>query len=248
MSDRAKDKIIIALDVSTVEEAKEHMRALQHKVGAFKIGLQLFTSAGSNFVREIVENGIKLFLDLKFHDIPATVAKAAVEAARLGVWMFDIHASGGSEMIKRTVESVKEVCYEETLKKPKIIGVSVLTSSNRETLREIGVNGDINSQVLKLAKISYENGLDGVVASPNEAALIRKHLDAEDFKVVTPGVRLGKIADDDQERVMNPSGAIASGADYLVIGRPILHANDKLEAVHSIIENIESLDKLNRSC
>ena len=242
MPDQTKNKIIIALDVSTAEEAKEHIRDLQQEVGAFKIGLQLFTSAGSNFVREVVEKGIKLFLDLKFHDIPATVAKASVEVARLGVWMFDIHTSGGSEMIKRTVESVNEVCYKESLRKPKIIGVSVLTSLNRETLKEIGLDGDISSQVLKLAKISHENGLDGVVTSPNEASLIRKHLDAKNFKVVTPGVRLGTVLGDDQERVMTPRGAVESGSDYLVIGRPILHANDKLEAVSSIIKNVESLN------
>ncbi len=240
MPDDIKDKIIVALDVPTVEEARKHIADLNDSVGAFKIGLQLFTAAGADFVRETAENGIKLFLDVKFHDIPVTVAKASVEAARLGVWMFNIHASGGGEMIRITVESVREVCEKENLQRPKIIGVTVLTSSNSETLKQAGVECDVEDQVLNLAKLSNSCGLDGVVASPNETELIRKNIPREDFLIVTPGVRLEIVENDDQKRVMTPGAAIAGGSDYLVIGRPILGAEDKLGAVRQIVENIRT--------
>ena len=134
-----KEKIIVALDVENAEKAREIIAELRGEVGAFKIGLQLFTSAGASFVREVVDSGIKLFLDVKFHDIPNTVAKASVEVARLGVWMFNIHALGGSEMMRRTIENVREVCEKENLRRPKIIGVTILTSSNQEILREVGI-------------------------------------------------------------------------------------------------------------
>ena len=240
MSNHPKDKIIVALDVPTVDEARRHIADLRDEAGAFKIGLQLFTSAGADFIREVVKDGIKLFLDLKFHDIPVTVAKASVEAARLGVWMFDVHAIGGGEMIKRTVDSVREVCSKEGLRHPKIIGITVLTSSNQQTLKEIGVAGEVKEQVLNLAELSSVHGLDGVVASPNETKLIRENVDNEKFLIVTPGVRFNEVENDDQKRVMTPAGAIAGGSDYLVIGRPILQAKNKIEAVHKIIANIET--------
>ena len=145
----AKERLIVALDVSTAAAAREIIAELRGEVGAFKIGLQLFTAAGASFVREVVEAGNKIFLDVKFHDIPNTVAKASIEVARLGVWMFNIHASGGGEMMRRTVEEVGEVCEQENLRKPKIIGVTVLTSSDRETLSEIGIDGKNRTQVLK---------------------------------------------------------------------------------------------------
>ncbi len=240
MADHTKDRIIVALDVPTAEEARMHIADLRDSVGAFKIGLQLFTVAGAGFVRETVKDGIKLFLDVKFHDIPVTVANASVEATRLGVWMFNIHAIGGSEMMSRTVESVKEVCEKENLRRPKIIGVTVLTSSNRVTLKQVGLEMNVADQVLNLANLSKSAGLDGVVASPNETEIIRKNVSRDDFLIVTPGVRLGNVENDDQKRVMTPGEAILGGADYLVIGRPILQAEDKLEAVRQIIENIRS--------
>ncbi|MFV0389974.1 MAG: orotidine-5'-phosphate decarboxylase [Pyrinomonadaceae bacterium] len=236
-----KDKLIVAVDVPTAKEASEIINLLSGVVGAFKIGLQLFTSAGSKFVKKLVEDNVKIFLDVKYHDIPVTVANAAVEATRLGVWMFNIHASGGSEMIRRTVGEVTNICEAERIQKPKIIGVTVLTSSNRQTLLETGINGDVQSQVLKLALLSAEHGLDGVVASPNETALIKSRISKGNFVVVTPGVRMSDVKDDDQKRIQTPVDAIKNGSDFIVVGRPILHAPDPLSAAISIIESIEIL-------
>ena len=202
--------------------------------------MQLFTSAGASFVREVVADGIKLFLDVKFHDIPNTVAKASIEVARLGVWMFNIHASGGREMMLRTVESVREVCEKENLDRPKIIGVTVLTSSNQETLRETGVSEDIERQVLNLAQLTAKCDLDGVVASPLEARAIRENVGKEDFLIVTPGIRPNFATNDDQKRVMTPNDAVKAGSDYLVIGRTVTQAEDKVQAVRKILEEIET--------
>lgn len=240
----SKEKIIVALDVPTAAEAREIIANLRGEVGAFKIGLQLFTAAGAPFVRETVDSGIKVFLDLKFHDIPNTVARASIEAARLGVWMFNVHALGGAEMMRRTAEEVRETCEKENLSQPKIIGVTVLTSSNEQTLREIGIESDAESQVLKLTELAEENGLDGVVASPREVQIIRQKIENKDFLVVVPGVRpqvqnLNSVASDDQKRVMTPAEAIMAGADYLVIGRPILQAENPVSAVRQILAEIE---------
>jgi orotidine-5'-phosphate decarboxylase len=240
----SKEKIIVALDVETAVDAREIIAELREDVGAFKIGLQLFTSAGASFVREVVADGIKLFLDVKFHDIPNTVAKASVEVARLGVWMFNIHALGGVEMMRRTVENVREVCERENLSKPKIIGVTILTSSNAETLREVGIETEINAQVLNLARLTAKCELDGVVASPLEARIIRENIEKtgkKDFLIVTPGIRPIFATNDDQKRVMTPKDAVGAGADYMVIGRAITQAADKRAAVRKILEEIETV-------
>lgn len=237
----SKDKIIVALDVETADEARKIIDEISGEVGAFKIGLQLFTAAGASFVREVVDRNIKLFLDVKFHDIPNTVAKASVEVARLGVWMFNVHALGGSEMMRRTVENVREVCAKENLVQPKIIAVTVLTSANRETLREVGIEREIDSQVLNLAQLTAKCGLDGVVASPLEVEAIRRNIEKKDFLIVTPGIRPSFATNDDQKRVMTPKVAVSQGADYLVIGRPITAHDDKLSAVRKILAEIESV-------
>ncbi|MEZ5347153.1 MAG: orotidine-5'-phosphate decarboxylase [Pyrinomonadaceae bacterium] len=247
MNENVKEKIIVALDVSTGQEAKSVISELKGEVGAFKIGLQLFTACGANLVREIVDGGTKIFLDVKLHDIPVTVAKASVEVARLGVWMFNIHASGGREMIERTVDLVSETCEREKLLKPKIIGVTVLTSSDKETLEETGIGKSVEDQVLSLARLSHNCGLDGVVASPNEVGLISRDIGGDDFLIVTPGVRLGEVENDDQKRVMTPGEAVSEGSDYLVIGRPILDAEDPRQRVSAIIENIERISSRSRS-
>lgn len=251
-----KEKIIVALDVATAEEARRIIRELRFEVGAFKIGLQLFTAAGASFVRETVQAGTKLFLDLKFHDIPNTVARASVEAARLGVWMFNVHAVGGGEMMRKTIDGVREVCAKENLTQPKIIAVTVLTSADQETLSEVGIAAETEQQVLKLARLTAKCGLDGVVASPLEIKMIRAAIDSEDFLIVTPGIRSDAAKDsegqrtkdeernkaetfDDQKRVMTAQAAIAAGADYIVVGRPILQAADKIAATKKIIEAIE---------
>jgi len=240
----SKEKIIVALDVETAEDAREIIAELREEVGAFKIGLQLFTAAGASFVRETVADGVKLFLDVKFHDIPNTVAKASAEVARLGVWMFNVHALGGGEMMRRTVENVREVCEKENLSKPKIIGVTVLTSSDAETLREVGIETEINAQVLNLARLTAKCELDGVVASPLEARLIRENFEKtgkKDFLIVTPGIRPIFATNDDQKRVMTPKDAAKAGADYMVIGRAITQAADKRAAVRKILEEIETV-------
>lgn len=236
----SKEKIIVALDISTVDEAREIVAELKNSVGAFKIGLQLFTAFGSSFVRELVEQDIKVFLDLKFHDIPNTVAKASVEVAKLGVWMFNVHAIGGGEMLLKTVEDVRETCDKNNLAQPKIIGVTVLTSSNDETLREVGIMDETPTQVLNLAKLVAKYGLDGVVASPNEVSLIRKNINNEKFIIVTPGIRPFFATKDDQKRVMSPKEAVIAGSDYLVIGRPILQSVNLKNAVEEILKEIEN--------
>lgn len=249
-----KEKIIVALDVETVREAQETIAELREEVGAFKIGLQLFTAAGASFVREAVKSKIKIFLDLKFHDIPNTTSKAAIEAARLGVWMFNIHAFGSSEMMRRTVRDVRDFCEKENLNQPKIIAVTVLTSSTEETLREIGIEKEMNRQVVSLARLAANCELDGVVASPREIELIRENISKKDFLIVTPGIRSSKLSvqssmsknenqsgtNDDQKRVMSASEAVRAGANYLVIGRPILQSADKISAVREIVKEIET--------
>jgi orotidine-5'-phosphate decarboxylase len=240
MKNSAKDRIIAALDVPTAEAAREIIKELRGEVGAFKVGLQLFTAAGASFVREIVEQEVKVFLDVKFHDIPNTVAKAAVEAAKLGVWMFNVHALGGGEMMSRTVEEVRETCAKENLPQPKIIGVTILTSADETTLEETGIDKKIDRQVLRLAQLTAKCGLDGVVASPHEVEMIRRAVENQDFLIVTPGIRPDFATNDDQKRVMTAKQAVSNGSDYLVIGRPILQAENKVRAVRQILEEINS--------
>ena len=235
----SKEKIIVALDVSSADQAREIITELRHEVGAFKIGLQLFTAAGgADFVREIVETGAKIFLDLKFHDIPNTVAKASIEAARRGVWMFNVHALGGGEMMRRAVGEVNETCARENLNVPKIIGVTVLTSSNNQTLREVGIESETERQVLRLAKMTAASGLDGIVAAPQEIKIIRREINKKDFLLVTPGIRNPDSQADDQKRTMSAAQAVSAGADYLVVGRPILNSANPRATLREILSEI----------
>jgi orotidine-5'-phosphate decarboxylase len=240
---RSNKRVIVALDVETASEARDLVRELREGAVAFKIGLQLFTAAGPELVREIAGEN-KVFLDLKFHDIPNTVAKAGVEAARLGIWMFNVHASGGSEMMRRTVGDVTDFCLQQNLTRPLVIGVTVLTSSDANTLSEIGIERAADTQALDLARLAARSGLDGVVASPMEAARIRAVVDNRDFVIVTPGVRPEFGTNDDQKRVMTPRQAVLEGSDYLVIGRPILEAKEPVTALKSICEEIESAENV----
>ena len=224
----------------TVADALSIVDELKNEVGAFKIGLQLFTSTGPEFIQRLVSTGARVFLDLKFHDIPNTVAKASVEAARLGVWMFNVHASGGGEMMRQASHEVGEMCDREGLERPLIIAVTVLTSSNNDTLKEIGIAAETQPQVLKLAELTSKCGLDGVVASPFEIEPIRARIASKDFVIVTPGIRPASATKDDQKRVMTPGEAVSVGADHLVIGRPITAAADRLKAVEQIVEEMES--------
>lgn len=235
----AKNKLIIALDVDTAPKALDLFAALRDLAGMFKIGSQLFTAAGPEIVREIVNAGGRVFLDLKFHDIPNTVAAAGVEAARLGVAIFNVHASGGSEMMRRTADAVTEVSEREGLVRPHIIGVTVLTSSGAQQLAEVEVEQAMAQRVITLAKLAESSALDGVVASPLEVIAIRQAVTKKNFIIVTPGVRPSGTEASDQKRVMTPAAAVRSGADYLVIGRPIIAAPDPVRAAREILDDID---------
>ncbi|MEQ1921255.1 MAG: orotidine-5'-phosphate decarboxylase [Pyrinomonadaceae bacterium] len=230
-----RDRIIVALDVDSAEKAREITRELAGNVGGFKIGLQLFTLAGPEFVRELAADGHRIFLDLKFHDIPNTVAKASVEAARLGVWMFNVHAAGGSEMMKLAVEEVDKVCAAERIERPLMIAVTVLTSSNAETLSETGFSGEVDEQVVRLARLAESAGIDGVVASPREVTAIKSSVASSNFLTVTPGIRPENATIDDQKRVTTLRQALAGGSDYAVIGRPITQAADRIAVVEQMV-------------
>ncbi len=237
---QVREKIIVALDVETRDEVRQILSELRDNVGAFKIGLQLFTAAGPEFVQEVTESGVKVFLDLKFHDIPNTVAKAGVEAAKLGVWMFNIHALGGREMMKRTANDVSEFCSTHGIAKPLVIGVTVLTSSNTDTLKETGFEGEIEQQVANLARLAHLSGLDGVVASPREVIAIRESVEDKSFITVTPGIRPIAATTDDQKRVTTLREAIANGSDYVVIGRPITQAENRIDALEAMLAEAEN--------
>ncbi len=232
-----KDKIIFALDMEHFGEAQHWVKLLKDRVGIFKVGKQLFTHAGPKVVDMIRQKGQKVFLDLKFHDIPNTVAKAGEEATKLGVAMFNLHALGGFEMMKKTVDASRATAKSLGIPKPLILAVTILTSMDEETLKEVGVQGPLIEEVGRLAFLSMKAGVDGVVASPQEIGIIRERC-GEKFLIVTPGIRHPSDKRDDQKRTMSPKEAIAAGANYLVIGRPIKEAKDPLEAVQKIIEDI----------
>src|SRR5215813_6536834 len=231
----ASDKLIVALDVDTAERAFHLVDTLRDTVGMFKVGMQLFTAAGPDLVRRIVSGGSRVFLDLKYHDIPNTVALAAVEATRLGVSIFNLHASGGGEMMRRTAEAVAETAENESLAKPSIIAVTVLTSVDREVLGQIGIDKEPTSIVSRLALLAEQSGLDGVVASAREIKIIRETVADPKFLIVTPGMRNATVASDDQRRTMSVSDAIREGADYVVVGRPILKTPNPVDAARGLV-------------
>jgi len=228
MTKSAANKIIVALDVPSEKEALQLVNDLHSNVEIFKVGLQLYTAAGPGIVGGISLLS-RIFLDLKLHDIPNTVGKAVESAATRGVEMLTIHLSGGSEMIRAATTAAKG----NTL----ILGVTVLTSSNEQTLRETGISGTIDDQVLKLATLGVENGIDGVVASPHEIKMLRAEL-GNKIKIVVPGIRPSWSAAGDQKRFMTPGEAFEAGADYLVIGRPITAHKNPREALERILEEV----------
>jgi len=241
IENNAKDKLIVALDVDHADRALELFDALRDYVAVFKIGMQLFTAAGPEIVRRIVSRGGRIFLDLKYHDIPNTVAAAGVEATRLGVSIFNIHASGGSEMMKRTAEAVNETAAREKLTKPTILGVTLLTSVDQETLRQIGIDDEPAIVVRRLALLAQTSGLDGVVASAQEIKIIREAVPNSGFVIVTPGMRSAHDPSDDQRRRMTVGEAISAGADYVVVGRPILNAEDPSKAARMFLQEISDV-------
>jgi orotidine-5'-phosphate decarboxylase len=237
---KVKDRLIVALDVATRREALEWVARLRGQVGLFKIGSQLFTAEGPDLVRDMVRQGEKVFLDLKFHDIPDSVTQSVLAAAELGVEMLTLHSSGGLKMMASAAESLNRV--STTANRPLLLGVTVLTSLTEDDLRRLGFSSSMESQVVLLAKLAEEAGLNGVVASPSELTLLRGQLKAS-TKIVTPGIRPASSALDDQNRIATPSAAIQAGADYLVIGRPITASPDPLGSLREIVSAIESCSR-----
>jgi len=233
-----KDRLIVALDVDRADRALELFAQLRDEVGMIKIGMQLFTAAGPELVRKIVAGNGRVFLDLKYHDIPNTVAMAAIEATRLGVSMFNIHASGGREMMTRTAAAVADVAARENLEVPIILGVTLLTSIDEETLGQIGIGGRPAEVVPRLATLAKSAGLNGVVASAHEVPVIRSQVPDPRFVVVCPGTRSARDAAQDQRRIMSAGDAVRAGADYVVVGRPVLNALDPVQASRAIVEEI----------
>ena len=226
------DRLIVALDVSTVAEAQRIVGAVGHAVTTYKVGKQLFVAEGPRAVRDLIQSGRKVFLDLKFHDIPNTVAGAVRQAAELGVTMLTVHASGGSKMLRAAAEAAAAAKHP-----PMILAVTVLTSMGQSDLEEIGVAGRPLDQVLRLASLAQTAGCGGVVASPEEVSSLRKQL-GDGFAIVTPGVRPAGAAKGDQTRVATPGDAIKAGATYLVVGRPITEAPDMGKAAKEILAEI----------
>ncbi|MHB1000578.1 MAG: orotidine-5'-phosphate decarboxylase [Armatimonadota bacterium] len=238
----AKDKIIIPLDVSTARDAVDMVSQLKDYVGAFKIGLELFTSTGPSIFEAVRNAGAeKIFFDGKFHDIPNTVAGAARAAVRMGVWMFNVHATGGSAMMRAAVDAASDEAGKQGIETPIILGVTVLTSISQEMLHEeLTVPAMLHNYVTHLAQLTQNSGLAGVVASPHEIQPIKSACGPE-FLVVTPGVRPSWSVANDQKRIMTPSEAVQNGADYLVIGRAITSAGDRAAAAQKIITELESV-------
>ncbi|HUL22305.1 MAG TPA: orotidine-5'-phosphate decarboxylase [Thermodesulfobacteriota bacterium] len=237
MAGDPKEKIIFALDVDHFTEAQRWVNLLKGHVGMFKVGKQLFTHAGPKVIDMIRQKDQKVFLDLKYHDIPNTVAKAGEEATKLNVAMFNLHALGGFEMMKKTVEASRAAAKSVGIPKPLILAVTILTSMDEGGLKEVGVQGPILEEVGRLASLASKAGIDGVVASPQEIGTIRERC-GEKFLIVTPGIRAPSDKKDDQKRTLTPKEAISAGANYLVIGRPIKEAKNPVEAVQKIVEDI----------
>jgi len=236
-----RDRVFVALDVDSLEDAGRLLDQLGDVVTGVKIGTQLFTSAGPAAVELAHKRGHRVFLDLKFHDIPNTVAGAVRSAARLGVFMLNVHAAGGLQMMRAASESATQAAREFGVRRPICLGVTVLTSLDRRALeRELGVPASIDAQVLRLAEAAREAGLDGCVASPQEIRRLRLAL-GQRFAIVTPGIRAAATTEaDDQKRVATPRAALEAGADYLVIGRPITGAADPKAAAAAIIAELSA--------
>ena len=226
-----KSPIIVALDIES-ERALELAKKLNPQECKVKVGSQLFTADGPIIIDKLNELGFDIFLDLKFHDIPNTVKKAVEVAIKMGVWMLNVHSLGGKEMLRAAYEVVEKVSI-----KPLLVGVTVLTSLNDKSLKEVGLGLNTEDQVLLLAELCQTEGLNGVVCSANELSVLRKHLE-EDFLLVTPGIRSSGQESDDQKRISTASEAISNGADYIVIGREISNEIDPSEKIRQILETV----------
>src|SRR4051812_49030464 len=229
-----KEKILLVLDVSSREEAMKLVRQLYEHVGMFKVGMQLFTAEGPSLVKEIVDLGGKVFLDLKFHDIPNTVSHGVLEAAKLGVSLMTIHAAGGRAMMETVAKELEDSFGD---RKPMVVAVTVLTSLNDTALAEVGITRSMEQQVVAMAKLAEESGIAGVVCSPQEIHLVRQAA-GPNFKIVTPGIRMPGQSANDQQRLATPREALAAGADYIVVGRAVTAARDPRQALDALIQSV----------
>jgi orotidine-5'-phosphate decarboxylase len=233
------DQLLVALDVETGRRALDLADALADVAGGFKVGSRLFTLEGPPLVRALVDRGTRVFLDLKFHDIPNTVAQAVDAAVQTGAWMIDVHAAGGSAMMQAAVRAGRDAAERLGRPAPLLVGITVLTSMDEGGLRETGVERPLLDQVVMLARMAKSAGLQGVVASPHETASIRAACGPE-FAIVTPGIRGASAggAKNDQARTMGPADAVRAGASYIVVGRPIIAARDPRAAAAAIVEEL----------
>lgn len=229
-------KIIVALDFETITEAEKLISALSPQACRLKVGITLFTQWGPAGIKTLQNKGFEIFLDLKFHDIPQQVFGACKAAAQLGVWMFNVHALGGLAMLKAAKQGAVEGAHGG--KQPLLIGVTLLTSASTQELTQIGIPDSVPQTVQRLAALCFEAGLDGVVCSAQEASLL-KNTFGSNFLCVTPGIRLPSDNKQDQQRIMTPQQAVSAGSDYLVIGRSITHANEPLQVLHSINQELQ---------
>jgi orotidine-5'-phosphate decarboxylase len=230
----ARRRIFCAIDMNDLTAALELARKLEGLVGGIKLGKEFFTANGPQGVHAMAEAGLPVLLDLKFHDIPHTVVRAVAAAVELAPFMLTVHAAGGARMLHGAVDAAAAAAERHGLKRPLVVAVTVLTSLGPEDLSEIGMAGTLQDQVLRLAKLAQDTGLDGVVCSPREVEMVRAEC-GPDFKLVVPGIRPSWAAEQDQKRVMSPAEALARGADYLIIGRPISEARDPADAAHRIV-------------
>jgi orotidine-5'-phosphate decarboxylase len=232
-------RIALALDVDNDRDALAIVAELKDSVGLFKVGHQLFTAYGPDIVRRIIDMGGRVFLDLKYHDIPNTVAKASAEAVKLGVSIFNVHSLGGLDMMKAAAESARETAEKHDLPAPTVLAVTILTSMDEKSMRkELKITRSLQREVVHLARLAQRAGMHGVVASPQEIKMLRRTIRGK-FVVLTPGVRPAWADKDDQMRVMTPGEAVRAGADYIVVGRPVLKASDRKAAVEKILEELK---------
>ncbi len=238
----AKDKLIVALDYSDFHKVEDLVTSLEDSVSYYKVGMELYYSVGDSVVSYLKEQNKNIFVDLKLYDIPNTVAKGLASLTRLGANIMNVHASGGQLMMQKAIEAVTNEADRLSIIRPKVIGVTILTSMNQDQWQQMGHTSEISDQVIRLALLAKESGLDGVVASPQEAAAIRRAC-GEDVLIVPPGVRPVGAAVNDQSRIATPASALMQGATHLVVGRPITAAEDRKAAAKAIIEEMESVLK-----
>ncbi len=233
-------RVIVALDVDTVTQAASLVASIGSAAGAYKVGKQLFVAEGPAAIAPVVDAGHRLFLDLKFHDIPNTVAGAVRSATRLGAWMLTVHASGGGAMMRAAAEAAAAESARLGTPRPLVVGVTLLTSLDAAAVASVGMGSSVTAQVSRLARLALNAGLDGVVSSPKEIGLIRETC-GQEFLIVTPGIRPRGSGDDDQARTLTPADAVRAGAGYLVVGRPITAAADPRAAADAINRDIEGV-------